>query len=360
MLLNPLKLILLIFLYSYLSACGENLSSQNSTSENTVQELGTKVLELDNQIWNILQDSRGHYWFGSKDNGLYHKKENTLKRYTTEDGLTHNQIRGIQEDHLGNIFIETSKGISKYDGEQFSTLEVIKSSKNTWKLEPKDLWFGCYSEYIYRYDGTSLIELRLPKQDLRKVLGEEKGTLPLEDFKFSPYTVYGLEIDKEGHLWIGTESAGAYRYNGASFIWFGEKELSVLPDGRVPAVRSMIQDKEGYFWLSNFISKYRICSDCPDGYEKLKAVDLSEDLLEDKLPYFNSGLSDKSGDLWMITYGGGVWLYDGHSFLNTEIHNGKETVLLVSIYEDRDGILWLGTDNDGVYREEGEGFVKYK
>ena len=160
-------------------------------------------------------------------------------------------------------------------------------------------------------------------------------------------------------MWFGTVKAGAFRFDGKSFLWIGEKELSTLPDGRVPGVRSMIQDKDGYIWLSNFYSKYKVNANSPKGYEKLKAVDLPKDLVKDKILYFNSGISDKDGNLWMTTYRGGVWKYDGKTLSNIEINNGEEIVLLMSIYQDNNGIIWLGTNNDGVYKQEGTNFEKF-
>lgn len=66
--------------------------------------------------------------------------------------------------------------------------------------------------------------------------------------------------------------------------------------------------KDGHLWLSNFISKYRIKEDgATMAYEKLVGIDPSNELLQDRLPYFNSGLSDSQGNLWITTYSGGVW-----------------------------------------------------
>jgi hypothetical protein len=58
------------------------------------------------------------------------------------------------------------------------------------------------------------------------------------------------------------------------FYGLDEKELSILPDGpgTAPGVRSMIQDKDGYFWLSNFISKYKIEPNNLQ-YEKIKVIE---------------------------------------------------------------------------------------
>ncbi len=82
-------------------------------------------------------------------------------------------------------------------------------------------------------------------------------------------------------------------------------------------------------------------------------------MVKDKILYFNSGTSDDEGNLWMTTYSGGVWKFDGKKLSNQEIHNGKETVLLLSIYIDRNGTIWLGTMNDGVYKQNGGDFEKF-
>lgn len=303
MLITLNRLVLLIITSSIIISCNGQGKPLPKVTSSSPMSIGEIVTELDNQIWKIFQDSKDNYWFGSNGEGVYHYDGKTLRQITTADGLVNNSIRGFQEDKHGNIYIETPDGISKFDGETFTTLGVSESTNNQWKLDDNDLWFGYFSNDLYRYDGDSLIVLTLPRQDLDKAFG-------IEDFvskNYSPYDVYGIDKDNEGNMWFGTESAGAYRYDGQSFLWFGEKELSTLLDGRVLAVRSILEDKDRYFWLSNFYSKYKINPEISKGYEKRKAVDLYEEVVGDKLLYFNSGLSDVEGNLWMTTYGGSVW-----------------------------------------------------
>ena len=73
-----------------------------------------------------------------------------------------------------------------------------------------------------------------------------------------------------------------------------------------------------------------------------------------------SGVLGVEGNLWMTTYGGGVWKYDGDTLSNIEIKNEEGEVLLITIFEDRDGVKWLGTDNDGVYKQNGDQFEKFE
>jgi ligand-binding sensor domain-containing protein len=346
-----------------LSSCIRSDNTKVQKGKKGTAPIGELVSEIDKSTWSVYQDKTGNYWFGTNGDGVLVYDGEQLKRYTQRDGLVDNSIRGIQGDHLGNVFIQTPQGISKYDGNTFSTLKLTSSASNEWALEPTDLWFNCNGNPndIYRYDGESLFELQLPRMDLEKAFGGNVQGLSFKDMNSSPYSVFGINKDKKGNLWIGTIVAGAFRYDGTSFLWVGEKELSTLPDGRVPGVRSMIEDKDGNLWLSNFISKYKISTkNSVTQYEKLVGIDPSEELLLDRIAYFNSGLADNNGDLWMTTYGGGVWKYDGDKLLNFPIKEGKKEVLLVSIYKDNEGTFWLGTDNAGVYKFNGDTFEKFE
>jgi ligand-binding sensor domain-containing protein len=353
--LYKVKLFLIVGLLIALTACSGQ-KNHNSKEINTASIDVVQILsKLDKEIWSIFQDNKNNYWFGSNGKGIYFYDGEKLKLFTTKDGLVDNSIRGIQEDQYGNIFIQTPKGISRYNGETFTTLNLNTSSGNKWELKPNDLWFNANGNAndIYRYDGKDLFELQLPRKDLDKAFETKVQGLSFKDMNTSPYSVFGINKDKAGNLWIGTIVAGAFRYDGKEFLWFPEKELSTLPDGRVPGVRSMLEDKNGYFWLSNLKSKYKVIeTDTIPFYKKLKGINPSEMPLIERLPYFNSGLVTKNGDLLMTTYGAGVWKYDGKTLTNFPVKIGKEDALIISIYEDNRGVFWLGTQNFGVMRFE--------
>ena len=224
--LNQIKIFLLVLISSTVLSCKGQEKKEEKISETKSFEIGKTVLNLDDRIWVIFQDTQDNYWFGSNGKGLYHFNGKNLKLITSEDGLIDDQIRGIQEDKKGNIFIETPKGVSKFDGKSFTNLEVVISPTNQWKLEPNDLWFNCNgnANNVYRYDGKNLYQLKLPKQDIKNTLGITESE--------NPYTVFGIDKDKSGNVWFGTVLAGAFRFDGISFLWIGEKELSRLESGQ--------------------------------------------------------------------------------------------------------------------------------
>ena len=319
------------------------------------QHSGQEEAYLAESIWVVFQDSKSIYWFGSNRQGVFTYDGTSIKQYTTKNGLVNNTIRGIQEDRFGNIYVETASGISKYDGDSFSKLIPVKSPENKWSLSPTDLWFGYDANHVRRYDGETLHELKLPEQDLQTALGIN----PL-DRQEDPYIVYGVDKDKDGNLWLGTVLAGAFRYDGDSFIWVGEPELSIRSDGTVPGVRSMLEDKNGGMWLSNVLHQYQIDSTQTSGYSKLTGLTTTWEPGLEELAYFNSGLVDTEGNLWMTKYGGTVWKYDGEKLVEFTVSHVGEKVLIITIYQDKDGTLWLGSDNYGVFRFDGEAFQKFE
>ncbi|MEM7040978.1 MAG: two-component regulator propeller domain-containing protein, partial [Bacteroidota bacterium] len=328
----------LLFLATFFS-CNAQQSAEKNQHNST--PIFLPATEIDQNIWAIHQDQKGRYWFGSNRNGVYVYDGKSLRQINRHTGLVDNMIRGFQEDRAGNVYIETWNGICKYDGKSLERLEIVRSPLNAWVLDPKDMWFNSHSEdqHVFRYDGKYLYALNLPPQDLMK-LGIDESSDPSD-----PYTVFGVDRDRAGNVWFGTVVAGAFRYDGQSFLWLGEKELSVLEDGRAPGVRAMLEDKDGYIWPSNFLSKYKIKPGAPITYEKMPALETPPPLLEEFLPYFNAGIVAQNGDLWMAMYSGDVWHYDGKSLHHFPVEVNGLPANVLAIHEDSDGVIWVGSQN---------------
>ena len=103
-------------------------------TENTVKQPANNVMA-------IYQDSKGVYWFGSHQTGLYQYDGKTIVHHNTENGLPSNRVGSIVEDKQGNILVNTSVGLYKYDGRQFLKIPEASGLATVWQLEPDDLWF---------------------------------------------------------------------------------------------------------------------------------------------------------------------------------------------------------------------------
>ena len=88
----------------------------------------------------------------------------TVKTYTTNDGLAHNNVRTIARDSTGFIWIGTWDGLSRFDGHEF---------KNYYHI-PRD-----------------------------------SSSLPY-------FSVSDLKVDRDNNLWILTDFGNVVKYNRAS------------------------------------------------------------------------------------------------------------------------------------------------
>jgi ligand-binding sensor domain-containing protein len=91
-------------------------------------------------------------------------------------------------------------------------------------------------------------------------------------------------------------------------------------------------------------------------YRKEKGIDNGTD--DDD--YFMSAVKDKNGELWMSTYGAGVWRYDGKKMSHYPVMAGNTPITVFAIYKDNQDALWLGTHEHGVYKFNGKTFEKFR
>ncbi len=344
-----------------LSACYGQREIKNGETDSS---LGDIVSELPATIWITYQDQHYNYWYGSDGDGLYRYNGETLVHYSEKHGLPNGRIRGIQEDHKGNVFVTSMDGVHLFDGEKFVTLPVVES--NEWRLDSTDLWFAVLgkngSEGPYRYDGKVLHHLKFPKNPREEAYYKANGRHP-----WSPYDPYTVYRDRTGNIWFGTSEFGLCRYDGKSFGWLYEKHLSLIEGGGSFGIRSIIEDKEGAFWICNTRYRYTILPTNTIEKDTVLVDYKREDGMlnaispegKDRI-YFQSAVKDDQGDLWLMTYQQGVYRYDGEKLTRYEVKNGTQPLTHFSMYKDRKGLLWLGTNEDGVYRFNGKSFVKFK
>jgi ligand-binding sensor domain-containing protein len=326
------------------------LSCSGMNRNAPVPAKGDTVSAPGDSIWVIYQDSRNNYWFGSNGQGVYRYDGKVTIRFSVRDGLCNDSIRAIQEDADGNLYFATRGGISRFDGQHFSTLVPVENGD--WKLEPGDLWFPGNQELngTYRYDGEQLHHLTLPKSDLHAAFYNDLPNPP-----FNPYHVYTTYRDSNGHIWFGTSSFGVCCYDGKHFRWIS------VAEGQNDPVRSIAEDVNGNFLFGNSSSGLYAY----DGYlltnlRKEKGLGNVEGVATDVPVSYNSIAKDDNGHFWIATYRSGVWQYDGKKAIHYPVMAENRIVTLVCIYRDRAGTLWLGTEKKGVYRFNGETFEPFR
>ncbi|HAU81887.1 MAG TPA: GGDEF domain-containing protein, partial [Stenotrophomonas sp.] len=181
---------------------------------------------------------------------------------------------------------------------------------------PDGVMWVVASERIYRMqDGVPLLQHRLP--------GATHITAMLQD--------------RHGDLWLGTENQGLLRLSrhGLERLPAG---LS-LPGGRVVSLR---EDAEGSIWVGANGGLYRLRETLFSSYTERDG--LSGD-------YVRTVFEDRQRQLW-IGSARGLDRRDAQgNFSPVPLRNnvGKSPSVL-SLAQDRDGDLWVGTFGDGIFR----------
>lgn len=331
-----------------LTSCNGQSTKQQVKTDNIVN--GNTVTELGNNIMVIHQDKNDIYWFGSWDTGVYRFDGIAVTNFTTKHGLPSNRIDEIKEDKFGNIYFNSfypNATIVKFDGHTFTTLTATPN--NEWKLQSDDLWFKHSYEFenkVYRYDGITLYELQLPKPP----------NLP------NPFGIYSIYKDKKGNIWFGTNPVGVLRYDGKSFEWITEEDVTEFRTEGANGVRSITEDKNGDFWF-NTEYRYSVYDSTSLKSSKIYTRHESIGSLDGKntsgLNEYLSTVRDNNNNLWFVTYSSGVWKYDGTKITHYLVQDNSKDITLFSIYKDNKGDLWLGTHENGAYKFNGTTFEKF-
>lgn len=344
-----LTIVLFLCIFTLMTSCKSNNSALLINKEQVAK--GNDVKELGSSIMVVYQDKKNNYWFGSWESGVYKYDGEKLINYTTDDGLLNNRIDEIKEDEFGNIYFTSANqtsSISKFNGTNFTTLSAIPS-KN-WKLEPTDMWFK-YSygntRKVYRYDGITLFELQFPSPPNLS----------------NPFDIYSVYKDRKGNIWFGTNPVGVCRYDGKSFEWITEEDVTELRNEGANGVRSITEDNNGDFWF-NTEYRYSIYDSTTlknkTFYTRHKSIGGLDGKNNSDLDEYLSTVKDDQNNLWFVTYRDGVWKYDGKKITQYVVHDQSKAITLFSIYKDNKGNLWLGTHENGAYQFNGQTFEKFE
>jgi hypothetical protein len=345
-----LNILLLLNILTLLTSCNGQTSS-NQKINNDQFTKGDNVKELGKSIMVVYQDKKNVYWFGSWETGVYRYDGKTLINYTTKHGLLNNRVDEIKEDKFGNIYFvsaNATSAISKFNGNNFTTLTAVPSEN--WKLESTDMWF----EYsygntgkVYRYDGITLFELKFPNPPNLS----------------NPFDIYSIYKDRKGNIWFGTNPVGVCRYNGKSFDWITEEDVTEFRNEGANGVRSITEDKNGDLWF-NTEYRYSIDDSAPlkgnKFYTRHESIGGLDGKKDSNLDEFLSTVRDNNNNLWFVTYLDGVWKYDGTKITHYPVQVNSKNITSFSIYKDNNGGLWLGTHENGAYKFNGNTFEKFK
>lgn len=228
------------------------------------------------QVKAIFQTSEGHLWFGTQE-GAYRLYNGEWLSYSRSDGLPGNHVLSFEEHHKGLIWIGTDRGITRY--------------KNGFFLDD-------------------------PKK------------IPMN-------TVHELLVDKEGSIWLGTQSKGLKRLSPGIMTPVGFSE------GLPPhSVRSIAGDGKDGMWLATRGGLVHWTK------KAIKVLTTEQGLISNNLKVV---FRDSKGRLWLGTgFNGAMVLEDNKVIKTYQKGQGITGNTIRTIAEDDEGTIYLASTDGGV------------
>jgi len=289
-----------------------------------------------------------------------------FSRFAAEQGISGSQIWDVLQDRRGLVWVATTWGFSRFDGERFSSFSVaegLASPSGRSVLEDPDgnLWFGNNSG-VARYDGRAI-----------------------ESFAGRPgapgSTVWDAAVDPAGRLWFGSET-GLSRFARGEFRAFG------AADGLASDyVYALLAARDGALWVGSRGDGVARCElDAAGALARCRVFTVADGLASNVV---RALAEDREGRILIGTRGGGLGIWEagrmrtfraadglpsddvyallvqsnGHLVVGTAEHglaicfapergqcrilgesNGLPEDAVRALHEDRDGNLWVGTE----------------
>jgi hypothetical protein len=353
--MKPLFSLLIALLLVIPLSCMDRSAGQASGSSDVLPARAAdpqaEMVKFTSGIRAIFQDSRGHYWLGSDQEGLCRFDGKGFTYYDLEDVGCINQVVSIQEDEFGTVWIGTNKGVCSYrDGVVQSLMPDIGMSPRygQWALSATDLWMVGGGTDIHRIDEGRAQRLASPFLQ------------PNEPDDLWVVT----EIAKGGtdRVWIASYGA-VVGYDGADWTLIQDSSLGFDGDSVFLHIRSIYEDSRERLWIGNngigvllrqgdtivnFSEQMGLVQHTPVGKVSPPGT---------LMHVFAIG-EDAEGNIWFGDRDTGAWRFDGRYMENYDIDPALTSKMIWDIYRDPHGNLLFGMAAGGVYLWDEEGFAR--
>lgn len=329
---------------------GDGIFIYNSRKK-MLRQLTTKNKLVVDAVRHLFYDRENNLWASSINGVSLIDDSFNITNFTTDNGLSYNNIRFTAQDNEGNIWFGTNgKGILKFTGKSVLNYPIIVMSI----LQESNgmYWFATYSDGVYsfkdgvftRYDdekglANNIVWSLAQTPDKRIWMGTSQGLSvydPVTGKIKSYYTTDGLladkitslYVDRGGKLWIGSRH-GLNSFYDNKFESY-DQQLGITGGN----IRCIVPDKKGHLWLAGSAGLFRF-----DG--KKAQLYKYNPKIEDNTVYCLR--FDDHDNLWVGTQEG-LYLFKDNTF-NIVGNNISEISGNVNFIMDDKEKMWFGTNN---------------
>ncbi len=303
-------------------------------------------------VISIYKDTKEVLWFSTLSHGLFSLKNDRVRNFSETEGLASKYVYSVKEDANNKLHVFCHKGIYKMKNDSFQELlpnyfNDIVAYYGAEIDQFNNMWVAS-SRGVFKYDGNEFHHYTmgngLVNNDIWKIfndaennlwfISKEKGASMLSSERFYKYSkpeldngdVSSLYKTSDGALWIGTDRGLLSDNKGVLKLY---SEQNGLPSEEV---YSLLEDGKKLWVGTNYGIVY-----IEGG--KIHPVENVDEL---EFMYCYKIFKDSKGDIWFGTKGG-VAKLEGTKVLPFK-KNIITSKVVFDIYEDKDGKFWFGTD----------------
>ncbi len=300
-------------------------------------------------------DRLGRLWVGTRDRGLYCYDSQRLQVFGPDHGLPATGLTCIAQSNADPLWTSTEGGLVRFDTHwsRAENVAIPGCQEITALCLDRDgcVWFGETGTglYCYDYDARQIKLMHQPASPdaISAITIDEYGRVwfayqhgggfgYVEDGQVrwfgraTPLQIDVLAWSRQGHLWLGSNSAdeehGLYRFDGTTCA-----KVDAVP---ACLVFALYEGGDGRLWIGT--NQGLLC---------LKEGRIRHFTRGDGLPCdtVTSVIQARDGRLWMGTEGRGLCGYDDQVFQNVEVPELSLCNTVRALAEDRDGALYLVT-----------------
>jgi len=277
------------------------------------------------------------------------QKTTVLKKlftqYTTNDGLSQNTVRFTFQDKRGFIWLATTYGLNRFDGNEFKTYTIDRFSTqaltNHWINAIEEdkkgrLWLAT--------NGGGINILEADMETIRPLIDESKKFIKDD-------RIISLHFSNDSTLWIGSFK-GLSRYNVNEETFIETPFMHKNNAERLTLVHEFMTEENGDTWIATDKGLYKWNSKL-ELVEKMVVYDAANVKKEADYLY-RTIKKDSKGNYWVGTRMNGVFvfkkpkLHEAIVLQAFKYQKDIESKHITSIVTNYDGLVWIGA-RSGLY-----------
>lgn len=315
--------------------------------------------------------------------------------YGIENGLPQSQVKTIEQDNDGNLWIGTMAGVCRYNGKTFTNFTKKNGLAEDWvtascKDKHGNIWLGHWgggvSLYNYKTKNFQKIDFT-PHSEFKTIsaIAEDvagniwfstmgAGVLKLDISKnkissisekngLSSNQVSSIAFDASGNLWIGSQkgvsvlNTKAGNISSQAFTYYSSQ--NGLVNDNVTALAFVLN---GEIWLGLGDAGIQIIKINRETSFKFLPSSLSDQSIilgaKEGIPQalIQNIIEDRNRNIWICTQGGGIARFNPLELNSFQQGSARGSIKVYSTkqgldyqnsntaLEDREGNIWIGTD----------------